>query len=84
MIYSLLNTFIMKGNGMVKHSTMHDKTQNKLTNFTRAMVIKTKDTYYAYYLILCGIVEMSLEVNMSLFKSVQTYIKDTGRFSGNQ
>ena len=30
------------------------------------------------------VVEMSLEVNMSLFKSVQTYIKDTGRFSGNQ
>ena len=35
-------------------------------------------------ILLYGVVEMSLELNMSLFKSVQTYIKDTGRFSGNQ
>ena len=35
-------------------------------------------------ILLYGVVEMSLEVNMSLFKSVQTYMKDTGRFSGNQ
>ena len=30
-----------------------------------------------------GVVEMSLDDNMSVFKSVQTYIKDTDRFSGN-
>ena len=30
------------------------------------------------------VAELSFEDNMSLFKSVQTYIKDTGRFSGNQ
>ena len=35
-------------------------------------------------ILLYGVVEMSLEINMSLFKSVQTYIKDTGRFSGKQ
>ena len=34
-------------------------------------------------ILLYGVVVMSLDDNMSLFKSVQTYIKDTGRFSGN-
>ena len=29
-------------------------------------------------ILLYGVVEMSLEVNMSLFKSVQTYIEDRG------